>query len=60
MLETLAGADVPLAILLEGSSFWCEEDKLLQSVQEFQHQNTHISPLTMDDEIIQIPIQGAQ
>ena len=34
MVETLAGTDVPLALILEGSSFWCEEDKLLQSVHE--------------------------
>ena len=60
MLKTLAGADVPLLLLLEGSSFWCEEDKLLQSVQEVQHQNTHIYYLTMDDELLQIPIQATQ
>ena len=60
MLETLAGADVTLALLLEGSSFWCEEDKLLQSVQKVQQQNTHIYPLSMDYELPQIPIQGAQ
>ena len=60
MLETLAGADVPLAILLESSSFWCEEEKLLQSVQEFQQKNNHVYLLTMDDDLIQIPIQGAQ
>ena len=42
------------------ASFWYKEDKLLQSVQEVQHKNTHIYPLNMDDKIIQISIQGAQ
>ena len=57
----MASVDVPLALLLEGSSsFCCEEDKLLQSVQEVQQQNTHIYTLTMDDELLKIPIQGAQ
>ena len=60
MLETLAGADVPLALILEGSSFWFKEDKLLQILQEVQQQNTHIYSLTMDDELLKIPIQGAQ
>ena len=56
MLEILAGADFPLAPLLEGSSFWCEEEKLLQSVQEFQQKNNNIYPLNMDDDLPQIPI----
>ena len=60
MLETMAEADVPLALILEYSSFWCEGDKLLKSVQEVQQHNTHIYTLTMDDEFFQIPIQGAQ
>ena len=60
MLETLAVADVPLELLLGGSSFWSNKDKLLKSVQEVLQHNTHIYPLAMDDELLQIPIQGAQ
>ena len=60
MLENLAGVDVLLTLLLEGSYFWCEEDKLLQSVQEVQQQNTHIYPFTIDDKLLQISIQGTQ
>ena len=56
----MAEADVPLALILEYSSFWCEGDKLLKSMQEVQQHNTHIYTLTMDDELFQIPIQGAQ
>ena len=60
MLETLSGVDVPLALLLEGTYFWWEEDKLFQSVQEVQHKDNHIYTLTMDDGLFQTPIQGAQ
>ena len=60
MLEIMAGADVTLALILEGFSLWWEEDKILQSVQEVQYQNNHIYPLNMDYDLLQIPIQGAQ